>query len=65
MSAFVQPGFWVFVLTMAGIYGIFSLGLQVQYGVGGILNFGHVGTVCAVLPWRRSVALSLDSRRFD
>jgi ABC-type branched-subunit amino acid transport system permease subunit len=45
MSAFVQPGFWVFVLTMAGIYGIFSLGLQVQYGVGGILNFGHVGTM--------------------
>ena len=45
MIAFIQPGFWVFVLAMAGIYGIFSLGLQVQYGVGGILNFGHVGTM--------------------
>jgi ABC-type branched-subunit amino acid transport system permease subunit len=43
MSVFIQPGFWIFVLTMAGIYGIFSLGLQVQYGVGGIMNFGHVG----------------------
>ena len=43
MGAFVQPGFWIFVLSMAGIYGIFALGLQVQYGVGGILNFGHVG----------------------
>ncbi|CAB4707895.1 unannotated protein [freshwater metagenome] len=43
MTAIMQPGFWVFILTMAGIYGIFSLGLQVQYGVGGILNFGHVG----------------------
>lgn len=43
MSVFVQPGFWIFVISMAGIYGIFALGLQIQYGVGGILNFGHVG----------------------
>jgi len=43
MQAFVQPGFWVFVLALAGIYGIFALGLQIQYGVGGIMNFGHVG----------------------
>ena len=28
MEAFLQPGFWVFVLALAGIYGIFSLGLQ-------------------------------------
>ena len=35
MSVFLQPGFWVFVLALAGIYGIFSLGLQIQYGVGG------------------------------
>ena len=43
MNALMQPGFWIFILTMSGIYGIFALGLQVQYGVGGILNFGHVG----------------------
>ena len=43
MSVFLQPGFWVFVLALAGIYGIFSLGLQIQYGVGGVMNFGHVG----------------------
>jgi ABC-type branched-subunit amino acid transport system permease subunit len=43
VSAFLQPGFWVFVLALAGIYGIFALGLQIQYGVGGIMNFGHVG----------------------
>ncbi len=43
MTALMQPGFWIFILTMSGIYGIFALGLQVQYGVGGILNFGHVG----------------------
>ena len=43
MQAFLQPGFWVFVLALAGIYGIFALGLQIQYGVGGIMNFGHVG----------------------
>ena len=42
MQAFLQPGFWIFVLLMAGIYCIFALGLQVQYGLGGILNFGHV-----------------------
>lgn len=28
---------------MAGIYGVFSLGLQIQYGVAGVMNFGHVG----------------------
>ena len=42
MTAFLQPGFWVFVVLMAGVYCIFALGLQVQYGLGGILNFGHV-----------------------
>jgi|FLOH01.1.fsa_nt_gi branched-chain amino acid transport system permease protein len=43
MQAFLQPGFWVFVLVMAGIYCIFALGLQIQYGLGGMMNFGHVG----------------------
>ncbi|NDI10608.1 MAG: hypothetical protein EBY74_06410 [Actinobacteria bacterium] len=43
MEAFIQPGFWIFVLAMAGIYGVFSLGLQIQYGVAGVMNFGHVG----------------------
>ena len=27
VNAFLQPGFWVFVLALAGIYGIFALGL--------------------------------------
>lgn len=43
MEAFIQPGFWILVLAMAGIYGVFSLGLQIQYGVAGVMNFGHVG----------------------
>lgn len=42
MSGIATPGFWVFVITMAGIYAIFGLGLQVQLGYGGLLNFGHV-----------------------
>jgi len=35
-------GFWAYVLTVAGIYATFVLGLQVQVGDTGLLNFGHV-----------------------
>jgi ABC-type branched-subunit amino acid transport system permease subunit len=35
-------GFWAFVLTAAGIYAIFVLGLQVEVGDTGLVNFGHV-----------------------
>ena len=31
-----------YVLTVAGIYAVFVLGLQVQVGDTGLLNFGHV-----------------------
>lgn len=43
MSAILSPGFWVFVIVIAGIYTIFSLGLNLQLGYAGIANFGHVG----------------------
>lgn len=33
--------FWAFVGVIAGIYTIFALGLQVQFGFTGLLNFGH------------------------
>jgi branched-chain amino acid transport system permease protein len=36
-------GFWAFVLTFAGIYAIFVLGLQLEVGDAGLVNFGHVG----------------------
>ena len=42
---FLDPGFWSFVLIVAGIYTIFALGLQVQYGFAGLLNFGHVASM--------------------
>lgn len=42
MAEIIAPSFWIFVLVMAGIYTIFALGLQLQYGVGGLMNFGHV-----------------------
>jgi branched-chain amino acid transport system permease protein len=35
-------GFWAFVLTFAGIYAIFVLGLQIEVGDTGLVNFGHV-----------------------
>jgi ABC-type branched-subunit amino acid transport system permease subunit len=35
--------FWIFVGALAGIYAIFALGLQIQFGYAGLLNFGHVG----------------------
>ena len=34
--------FWAFVGVVAGIFTIFSLGLQIQFGFAGLLNFGHV-----------------------
>ncbi len=41
----LDPGFWTFVGLTAGIYAIFALGLQVQYGLAGLLNFGHVASM--------------------
>lgn len=35
--------FWIGVGVMAGIYGIFTLGLQLNAGFTGILNFGQAG----------------------
>lgn len=32
----------VTVFTLAAIYGLFSLGLNLQWGLGGLVNFGHV-----------------------
>jgi branched-chain amino acid transport system permease protein len=43
MSSLASGGFWAFVGVVAGIYTIFTLGLQVQFGYTGLLNFGHVG----------------------
>ena len=42
MSSPFVLDFWIFVLVITGIYTIFSLGLQVHYGVAGLMNFGHV-----------------------
>jgi len=36
-------GFWIGVGVLAGIYGIFTLGLQLNVGFTGILNFGQAG----------------------
>jgi ABC-type branched-subunit amino acid transport system permease subunit len=42
MSALGSGGFWAFVGVVAGIYTIFALGLQLQFGFAGLLNFGQV-----------------------
>lgn len=41
MSEVFNAEFWTFVGVVAGIYTIFALGLQVQFGFTGLLNFGH------------------------
>lgn len=43
MDAVFAFSFWAYVLTIAGIYAVFVLGLQVEVGDTGLLNFGHVG----------------------
>ena len=45
MSQLTDPAFWTFVGVTAGIYAIFALGLQVQFGFAGLLNFGHVASM--------------------
>jgi branched-chain amino acid transport system permease protein len=42
MDPLLALGFWAFVLTFAGIYAIFVLGLQIQVGDTGLINFGQV-----------------------
>lgn len=41
MTTFLNAAFWTYVGIQAGIYTIFALGLQIQFGVTGLLNFGH------------------------
>ncbi len=41
MSTLLSLQFWAFVGVVAGIYTILALGLQVQFGFTGLLNFGH------------------------
>lgn len=36
-------GFWISVGVIAGTYGIFTLGLQLNVGESGVVNFGQVG----------------------
>jgi branched-chain amino acid transport system permease protein len=40
-------GFWIFVLTFAGINAIFVLSLQLQVGDTGLVNFGNVAFMAA------------------
>ena len=42
MSILSSGSFWAFVGVVAGIYTILALGLQVQFGFAGLLNFGQV-----------------------
>jgi ABC-type branched-subunit amino acid transport system permease subunit len=41
-TIFTSVDFWTFVGVVAGIFTIFALGLQLQFGFTGLLNFGHV-----------------------
>ncbi len=42
MSALASGEFWAFVAVVAGVYTIFALGVQLQFGFAGLLNFGQV-----------------------
>ncbi len=43
MSTIASGEFWAFVGVVAGIYTLLALGLQIQFGLTGLLNFGQVG----------------------
>jgi branched-chain amino acid transport system permease protein len=40
-SAFSEPGFWIGVGVIAGVYALVALGLQLNVGFTGIVNFGQ------------------------
>jgi branched-chain amino acid transport system permease protein len=42
-ETFSQADFWIGVGVLAGIYAIFTLGLQLNVGFTGIINFGQAG----------------------
>lgn len=42
-EAFTDLGFWSGVLVVAGIYAVVTLGLQLNVGFTGIVNFGQAG----------------------
>lgn len=43
LEAFTSADFWIGVGVLAAIYGIFTLGLQLNVGYSGVINFGQVG----------------------
>lgn len=43
LEAFADVGFWSGVLVIAGIYAVVALGLQLNVGFTGIINFGQAG----------------------
>ena len=43
LEAFTNLGFWSGVLVVAGIYAVVALGLQLNVGYTGIVNFGQAG----------------------
>jgi branched-chain amino acid transport system permease protein len=43
LTPFLHLDFWIGVGVLAGVYGIFTLGLQLNVGFTGILNFGQAG----------------------
>jgi branched-chain amino acid transport system permease protein len=43
LDAFTDLGFWIGVGILAGTYTIFALGLQINVGFTGIVNFGQAG----------------------
>jgi branched-chain amino acid transport system permease protein len=42
MSTIASGEFWAFVGVIAGIYTLLGLGIQLQFGFTGLLNFGQV-----------------------
>lgn len=62
--AFFTPGNLVVLITLTAIYALFSLGLNLQWGFTGLINFGHVafltiGAYATVLLSQQGIPLIL------
>jgi ABC-type branched-subunit amino acid transport system permease subunit len=65
VNVLADVAFWMLVSAFAGVFAIFTLGLQIQAGTSGLTNFGHVaflaigGYTMALLQLRLGVPILL------
>jgi branched-chain amino acid transport system permease protein len=61
MSVFVNGEFWALVGVIAGIYTILGLGIQMQFGIGGLMIFGQAAYMAVAAYAFAILVIDLDA----